>query len=119
MSLITSSSQTVGPYVKIAFTPMTVDAIAPAGVSGERVTIRGRVFDGDGKPVNDSVLEIWQADADGRYAHSEGAADGKRAAFRGFGRVLTGADGGFRFSTVKPGRVAGEDGSAQAPHLVV
>jgi len=119
MSLITTSSQTVGPYVKIGFTPMTVDAIAPAGVAGERVTIRGRLFEGDGKPVSDGVLEIWQADADGRYAHPEGAVDGKRAAFRGFGRVLTGADGGFRFSTVKPGSVPGQDDRMQAPHLVV
>lgn len=119
MSLITTASQTVGPYVKIGFVPMTVDSIAPAGIAGERVSIHGRVTEGEGKPVSDGVLEIWQADADGRYAHPEGARDGKRAAFRGFGRVLTGINGEFRFSTIKPGRVSADGGFLQAPHLVV
>jgi len=118
MSLITTASQTVGPYVRIGFLPLAVDAIAPKDAAGERVTVHGHVVDGDGKLVTDSVIEIWQADAEGRYAHPEGA-KGQPAAFRGFGRILTDGKGEFRFSTIKPGRVPGPDGALQAPHLVV
>ena len=71
MSLLTTSSQTVGPYVAIGFTKSTVDNLAASGIAGERVTIRGRVLDGDGKPVNDAVVETWQANSQGRYAHPE------------------------------------------------
>jgi len=120
MSLLTTPSQTVGPYLRIGFLPLLIDAIAPAGVPGERITIRGRMSDGDGKPVSDGVLEIWQADAQGKYGHPE---DGQKTiaanAFRGFGRVLTDGGGAFRFTTIKPGPVAGPDGKRQAPHLVV
>lgn len=120
MSLLTTPSQTVGPYLKIGFLPLLIDAIAPAGVHGERVTIQGRMSDGDGKPINDGVLEIWQADAQGQYAHPEHGQQAIAAnAFRGFGRILTDGGGGFRFTTIKPGPVAGPDGTQQAPHLVV
>jgi protocatechuate 3,4-dioxygenase alpha subunit len=120
MSLLTTPSQTVGPYLKIGFLPLVIDAIAPAGVPGERITIRGRVSDGDGAPINDGVLEIWQADAQGKYAHPEhGQKTIAANAFRGFGRVLTDGSGGFRFTTIKPGPVAGPDGKQQAPHVVV
>ncbi len=119
MSLLTTPSQTVGPYLRIGFLPLLIDAIAPAAVPGERITVRGRMSEGEGKPVNDGVLEIWQADAQGKYAHPE---DGQKAvaanAFRGFGRVLTDGSGAFHFTTIKPGPVAGPDGK-QAPHLVV
>jgi protocatechuate 3,4-dioxygenase alpha subunit len=120
MSLLTTPSQTVGPYLRIGFLPLLIDNIAPAGVPGERVTVRGRVSDGDGQPINDGVLEVWQADAQGKYAHPE---DGQKTAaanaFRGFGRILTDASGAFQFVTIKPGPVAGPDGKQQAPHLVV
>jgi protocatechuate 3,4-dioxygenase, alpha subunit len=120
MSLLTTPSQTVGPYLKIGFLRLLIDAIAPAGVPGERITIRGRMSDGDGSPINDGVLEIWQADAQGKYAHPE---DGQKTiaanAFRGFGRILTDGSGAFHFTTIKPGPVAGPDGKQQAPHLVV
>ena len=120
MSLLTTPSQTVGPYLKIGFLPLVIDAIAPIGVPGERITIRGRMSDGDGKPVNDGVLEIWQADAQGKYAHPEhGQKTIAANAFRGFGRILTDGGGAFRFTTIKPGPVAGPDGRQQAPHLVV
>jgi protocatechuate 3,4-dioxygenase, alpha subunit len=120
MSLLTTPSQTVGPYVKIGFLSLVIDAIAPAGVPGERITIRGRMSDGDGKPINDGVLEIWQADAQGKYAHPEhGQKTIAANAFRGFGRILTDGGGAFRFTTIKPGPVAGPDGTQQAPHLVV
>jgi protocatechuate 3,4-dioxygenase alpha subunit len=120
MSLLTTSSQTVGPYVKIGFEPFAVVDLAPSGVSGERVTLSGRVTDGDGKPVNDAVIEIWQANAQGRYAHPEDAQDKPLdAGFRGFGRCLTDAKGGYRFATIKPGPVPGPGGAPQAPHIVV
>jgi protocatechuate 3,4-dioxygenase alpha subunit len=120
MSLLTTPSQTVGPYLRIGFLPLLIDNIAPAGVPGERVTVRGRMSDGDGNPINDGVLEVWQADAQGRYTHPE---DGQKTiaanAFRGFGRILTDVSGAFQFSTIKPGPVAGPDGKQQAPHLIV
>ena len=120
MSLLTTSSQTVGPYVKIGFEPFTVVELAPRSVSGERITLSGRVADGDGKPVNDAVIEIWQANALGKYAHPEDAQDKPvEAGFRGFGRCLTDAKGGYRFTTIKPGRVPGPGGAPQAPHIVV
>jgi protocatechuate 3,4-dioxygenase alpha subunit len=97
-------SQTIGPFFAPALGPGRTDL---AG-EGERVEIAGRVLDGDGQPVPDAMLEIWQADAQGRYG-----ADG----FSGFGRALTDAQGGYRFTTVKPGRVQGPDGKLQAPHL--
>ena len=120
MSLLTTSSQTVGPYVKIGFEPFTVVELAPRSASGERITLSGRVADGDGKPVNDAVIEIWQANALGKYAHPEDAQDKPvEAGFRGFGRCLTDAKGGYRFTTIKPGRVPGPGGAPQAPHIVV
>jgi protocatechuate 3,4-dioxygenase alpha subunit len=120
MSLLTTSSQTVGPYVTIGFEPGALTDLAPEGVAGERVTLSGRVFDGAGKPVTDAALEIWQANAQGKYAHPEDAQDKPiDARFRGFGRCLTDAQGTYRFRTVKPGRVPGPDGRLQAPHIVV
>jgi protocatechuate 3,4-dioxygenase alpha subunit len=120
MSLLTTSSQTVGPYLKIGFAALTVDVLAADKVSGERVTIQGRLLDGDGKPVNDGVVEIWQANAHGKYASPEDAQNKPmEPGFRGFGRIMTGDDGAFRFTTVKPGRVPGPGSALQAPHLVV
>jgi protocatechuate 3,4-dioxygenase alpha subunit len=120
MSLLTTSSQTVGPYVKIGFEPFSVVDLALPGVTGERITLSGRVADGDGRPVNDGVIEIWQANAQGKYAHPEDAQDKPvEAGFRGFGRCLTDAKGGYRFTTIKPGRVPAPGGALQAPHIVV
>lgn len=120
MSLLTTSSQTVGPYVKIGFEPFSVVDLAPPGVTGERLTLSGRVTDGDGKPVNDAVIEIWQANTHGKYAHPEDAQEKPvETGFRGFGRCLADAQGGYRFSTIKPGSVPGPGGAPQAPHIVV
>jgi protocatechuate 3,4-dioxygenase alpha subunit len=120
MSLLTTSSQTVGPYVRIGFERSKIETLAPVGVTGERITLSGRVTDADGKPVNDSVVEIWQANAHGKYAHPEDAQDKPvEALFRGFGRSLTDANGGYRFATIKPGRVPGPGGVVQAPHIAV
>ena len=120
MSLITTSSQTVGPYLKIGFDVLAVEDLTSSGAAGERVTLRGRVLDGDGQPVNDGVVEIWQANAQGKYAHPEDAQDKAiDKSFRGFGRSLTDKNGGFRFTTIKPGPVPGPGGTLQAPHIVV
>jgi protocatechuate 3,4-dioxygenase alpha subunit len=85
---------------------------------GQRITIRGRVLDGDGKPVPDAMVEIWQADAHGLFNHP---ADPNQAqadrAFRGFGRSGTSEIGEFWFKTVKPGRVVWEGDQQQAPHV--
>jgi protocatechuate 3,4-dioxygenase, alpha subunit len=119
-------SQTVGPFFAPALTPgkdypwrqpIGNDLITP-DASGERIRIEGRVFDADNAPVSDAMIEIWQADAAGRYAHP---ADKQRpnAKFIGFGRSGTDAEGRFSFSTIKPGAVPGPDGKPQAPHILV
>jgi len=120
MSLRGSTSQTIGPYLRIGLEWMQVEDMAPKGVAGERVSIRGRVIDADGKPVNDAAVEIWQANSQGRYAHPEDKQDKPLDAhFRGYGRSLTDESGAFRFNTIKPGRVPGPGGKLQAPHLSV
>jgi len=111
--------QTVGPYFHIGLAWRFQPEIAPPGVPGERVTVTGRVLDGDGRPVPDAMIEIWQADPEGRYPHPEDPRSAEvDPRFRGFGRVPTDGDGVFRIATVKPGRVPGPDGRTQAPHLV-
>lgn len=120
MSLQATTLQTVGPFFSIGLTWLKQDNLAGPGVSGERVSIEGRVLDGDGKPVPDAMLELWHANAHGKYAHPEDQ-QGKplEAGFKGFGRVPTDDKGKFRFTTIKPGPVPGPDGKAQAPHIAV
>jgi len=120
MSLQATPSQTVGPYFKIGLQWLYCDNLAPEGVTGERVLIQGRVLDGDRIPVPDAVLEIWQANSHGKYAHPEDQqAKPLDPAFRGYGRVPVNQDGVFRFATIKPGPVPGPEGKEQAPHLVI
>ena len=110
MSLHTTTSQTVGPYLHIGLTWLVTEKLAKPGIPGERISIHGRVLDGDGKPVDDALVEIWQADSRGKYGSKN---------FRGFGRSATDLKGAFRFQTIKPGRVPGPDGKLQAPHIGV
>ncbi|HEX2333709.1 MAG TPA: protocatechuate 3,4-dioxygenase subunit alpha [Burkholderiales bacterium] len=120
MSLRGTTSQTIGPYLRIGLEWMVIEDLAPKGVAGERVRIEGRVLDGDGKPVNDAALEIWQANSHGKYASPEDKqAKPAEQGFRGYGRSLTDDAGAFRFRTIKPGRVPGPDGKLQAPHITV
>jgi protocatechuate 3,4-dioxygenase alpha subunit len=120
MSLRATTSQTIGPYLRIGLEWMQIEDLVPRGVAGERVSIRGRVVDADGKPVNDAAVEIWQANSHGRYASPEDRQDKPlEGAFRGYGRSLTDDQGAFRISTIKPGRVPGPASSVQAPHLNV
>jgi protocatechuate 3,4-dioxygenase, alpha subunit len=125
VSLQATTWQTVGPFFSIGLSPLYCDNLAGAGVSGERVEVSGQIVDGDGKPVPDGLIEIWQANAHGKYAHPDDVQDRPiEKGFSGFGRVATDADGRFRFTTIKPGGVPGPDsrrGEAtfQAPHLAI
>jgi protocatechuate 3,4-dioxygenase, alpha subunit len=115
-----TTSQTVGPFFSIGLTRMKHDDLVSAGTSGERVVIEGRVLDGDGKPVPDAIIEIWQANSYGKYAHPEDQQDKPvEPSFSGYGRIPTDDDGKFRFTTIKPGPVPDLDGKLQAPHIVV
>ncbi|MGA8144941.1 MAG: protocatechuate 3,4-dioxygenase subunit alpha [Candidatus Acidiferrales bacterium] len=120
MSLQRTTSQTVGPFFRIGCSWLNRDGLADPGVSGHRVTIEGRVLDGDGTPVPDALLEIWQANSHGKYAHPDDNQDKPvESGFQGFGRIPTDDDGKFRFATIKPGPVPGPDGKTQAPHLAI
>ena len=110
-------SQTVGPFFHLGFTPLNRDRVAAPGAPGEAITIQGRVLDGNGAGVGDAVIEIWQADSDGRYPRPEGKPG--ESDCQGFGRIPTDQAGAFRFTTVEPGRAPGPGGALQAPHLVV
>ena len=111
-------SQTVGPYLHIGFDWLSAADLVTPDTPGEHILIEGQLIDTDGVAVPDGLIEIWQADAQGVYAHHE---DGRppTKGFQGFGRCATDADGRFHFSTIKPGRVVGVDGRLQAPHVLV
>jgi protocatechuate 3,4-dioxygenase alpha subunit len=114
-------SQTVGPYLRIGLAggPIGPHLVSPDDPRAIRV--RGRLVDGAGDPVPDGMVEIWQANEAGRYAHpSDTRGDVPlETGFTGFGRSETVDDGWFEFVTVKPGSVPGPDGRSQAPHIVV
>jgi protocatechuate 3,4-dioxygenase alpha subunit len=113
-------SQTVGPFFHDALCSPGTETLVTAETRGERIEIAGRVLDGDGQPVPDALIEIWQANAAGRYDHPEDVRDKPLdPAFRGFGRCASDLDGGFRFVTVRPGRVPGRGNTLQAPHINV
>jgi protocatechuate 3,4-dioxygenase alpha subunit len=113
-------SQTVGPFFQEAFFRGGENELTSAQTSGQHITITGTIYDGDGKPVPDAVIEIWQADANGRFAHP---ADPEHARadphFRGYGRSDTRDGGRFHFTTVKPGRVVRDGQPASAPYINV
>jgi protocatechuate 3,4-dioxygenase alpha subunit len=129
--LVATPSQTVGPFFHFGLTPpidraarpddvVSLGNLAPPGTRGERISLRVRVFDGDGEALPDALIELWQADADGRYVRP---ADPRQVLeskeFCGFGRLPTGADGSCTFETIRPGRVPAEAGQLQASHINV
>lgn len=130
MSAKPTPSQTAGPYVHIGCVPNHAGLAAPweqdlgavmrsGPVRGQEITLAGTLRDGLGAPVTDALVEIWQADADGLFpgpSETRGSADPN---FTGFGRAATDATGGYRFETVKPGRVPWHDGTLQAPHVTL
>ncbi len=120
MSLLLTASQTIGPYLHIGTAWLDSNELAGPGVSGQRISVEGRLLDGDGQPVGDGLLEIWQANAQGKLAHPEDKRDlPLEKGFRGWGRIPTDKEGKFRFTTVRPGALPGPAGTLQAPHLAV
>ena len=120
-------SQTVGPFFAYGLTSngkydwndaFTSNLVTP-DVSGDRIRIQGHVLDGDGLPMRDAMLEIWQADAQGRFADPQDKRALPNSAFRGFGRCGTNEDGSYAFDTIKPGTVPDPDGKPQAPHILL
>lgn len=118
MSPRCTPSQTVGPFFHIGLDWFPQGDAGKSLDGSTRITIAGRVLDGDGEPVGDALLEIWHADTRGCYPDT-GATAAASGWPRGFGRSLTDAEGRFRFRASKPGPVAGDSGPLQAPHLVV
>ena len=112
-----TGSQTVGPFLHIGLADLYCEKLL-AEAALDAIVIAGQVLDGDGNPVPDGMLEIWQADVNGIYPDPQ---DGRNAmaGFRGFGRVATDKEGRFTFTTIKPGYVPGPGGRMQAPHIMV
>ena len=130
--LAETASQTAGPYVHIGLAPEAAGFhifeknfgpdLTTADTEGERIILEGRVIDGSGTPVRDVLLEIWQANAAGRYQHPDDRQQSKKLdpAFRGWGRSCSDfTTGVWRFDTIKPGAVVGRDGRMMAPHINV
>ncbi|RJF95102.1 protocatechuate 3,4-dioxygenase subunit alpha [Noviherbaspirillum saxi] len=124
-----TASQTAGPYVHIGLAPKQAgfdifeknfsNVLAGPDTAGERIGIEGRVFDGSGTPVRDVLIEIWQANADGKYNHpADRQAKALDQGFRGWGRGCSDFETGtYRFETIKPGIVEGRNGRPMAPHV--
>lgn len=120
MSHQATPSQTVGPYLHIGLEWLECRDLAPAGTLGERIRIQGRLLDADRNPIPDGMIELWQANAHGRYDHPADTRDlPLQQGFHGFGRQATTGQGGFVFTTIKPGVVPARDGRLQAPHILV
>jgi protocatechuate 3,4-dioxygenase alpha subunit len=117
MALGITPSQTVGPFFAIGLPWEDGPEVVPQGTPGA-FWIRGNVYDGMGEPIPDALVETWQADPDGRFAHPDDPR-GAVADWRGFGRSAADVNGLYAIHTVKPGRVPYNDGRLQAPHLVV
>ena len=115
-------SQTVGPFQSMRLGGEGQNFLAGPGVAGRRIRIEGRVLDGDRNHIEDAIIEIWQANAAGRYRHP-GDHRGDLAVdpgFTGFGRASTDfATGAYWFETVLPGPVPEPEGEDQAPHINV
>lgn len=118
MRRIVTPSQTVGPFFHQGMRP--VEPLAGGEVPGERISVRGYVLDGQGQPVPDAVLETWQANHRGKYAHPEDTQDKQTTpGFSGYGRIFTDREGAFRIETIRPGPVPGPNGGEQAAHIMV
>lgn len=115
MSPELTPSSTVGPYFGIALTTNELTRLVPEGTTGALV-LTGTVTDGEGKPVPEAMIEIWQADAEGSY---DSGPVGEENVFTGFGRCHTDDAGEYRFLTVKPGPVPAPERGIQAPHINV
>jgi protocatechuate 3,4-dioxygenase alpha subunit len=125
-----TSSQTAGPYVHIGLAPRQAgfdifehnfgNVLVTPDTQGERIVIEGHVYDGSGTCVRDALIELWQANAAGRYMHPADRQEGKAIdpAFRGWGRAAADFTSGlYRFETIKPGPVLDRQGREMAPHV--
>ena len=114
-------SQTVGPFFALMFLRQEpLNVLVRPETEGQRIRIEGRVLDGDGAPVDDALIEIWQANGYGRYNHPADRGEAPLdPAFTGFGRVGTDESGRYWFETIKPGHVPYDAQTWQAPHIVV
>jgi len=125
-----TASQTAGPYVHIGLAPQAAgfdifennfgSVLVTPATRGERIRIEGVVYDGSGTPVRDVLVEIWQANAEGRYNHPGDRQPGKSIdpSFRGWGRAASDFETGlYAFETIKPGSVTGRNGRPMAPHV--
>jgi len=102
-------SQTVGPFFSVGLPYEGGEHVVPPGMPGA-IRVEGQVLDGNGDPIPDALIEIWQPDGHGCYRGKGGG---------GFGRRRTAPEGAFSFTTLKPGATKTADGRAQAPHLNV
>jgi len=110
-----TASQTVGPFFSIGMVYGELNNLVQEKTAGERINLTGRLLDGDGVPVSDGVVEIWQADANGIYNHNKDARQsGADGAFFGYGRSGTNGEGVYSFRTIRPGVVDG-----MTPHVNV
>lgn len=116
-----TSSQTIGPFFHFALMRDGENILSPAGKQPASILLQGRVIDGEGLPVSDAMIEIWQADPDGRYPGYDEQYKPQPVGgdFSGFGRAQTDEDGWYQFETLKPGAVPAPDDSLQAPHINV
>ena len=120
MRPLQTPSQTVGPFFKPALIRAGEESLVTPKSRGERITIEGRVLDGEAAAVGDAMIELWQANADGRYDHPDDSQEKLLdPEFHGFGRAATDERGCFRFYTIKPGSVPGPGNLLQAPHINV
>jgi protocatechuate 3,4-dioxygenase alpha subunit len=119
VSLHTTPSATVGPFLSIGLTWQDGPYVVDPGTPGA-IWLRGTVYDGNGDVVPDAMVETWQADPEGRFDHPDDPRGASTfAGFRGFGRSQTVDGGEYRICTLKPGRVPDGEGGLQAPHVDV
>jgi protocatechuate 3,4-dioxygenase alpha subunit len=118
MTLPTTPSQTIGPFFAVGLPWADGPDVVPAGTPGA-VRVGGTVTDGAGDPVPDALVETWQADPAGRFAHPDDPRGPAAAGFRGFGRCATDAQGRWAIRTLKPGPLPAPDGGVEAPHIDV
>jgi protocatechuate 3,4-dioxygenase, alpha subunit len=126
-----TTSQTAGPYLHIGTMPSAAgidvpwgkgwNSLAKPGADGQRIRLEGLIFDGTDTLVRDALVEIWQANAHGRYDHPDDQQDKPLdPAFKGFGRAVADFETGlWWFDTIKPGPVVGRRGTVMAPHINV
>ena len=111
-------SQTVGPFFHYGLIMGGENVMVTDDTHGERIRVEGIVHDGEGAVLPDAMIEVWQANSHGRYAHPDDTQDKPLdPGFKGYGRVPTDADGRFWFDTIKPGAVPGPGNTLQAPHV--